>query len=86
MILTMSMRLIKSQSKLVQPNQNIINGNLKSSQNDVQDEPYNTINDDMKVEMTGPNEEYEDYIEPEEVKLSDDISIYYQIIYLYTIR
>ena len=72
----MSMRLTKRQLKLMEPNQNTINGNLKSSQNDVQDDPNDTINDDMKVEMTEPTnyEEYENYFEPVEVKQSDDIS------------
>ena len=76
MIPAMSMRLTKRQLKLMEPNQNTINGNLKSSQNDVQDDPNDTINDNMKVEMTEPTnyEEYEDYFEPVEVKQSDDVS------------
>ena len=62
MILAMSMRFTKSQLKLLEPNQNTINGNLKSSQNDIQDDPHYTINDGMKDEMTEPTnyEEYED--------------------------
>ena len=50
----------------MEPNQNTINGNLKSSQNEVQDDPNDTINDDRKVEMTEPTnyEEYENYFEP----------------------
>ena len=38
----------------MEPSQNIINGNLKRSQNDVKDDQDDTINDDMKVEMTEP--------------------------------
>ena len=42
MILTMSMRLKKTQLKLMEPNQNTINGSLKGSQNDVQNDPHDT--------------------------------------------
>ena len=51
MILTMSMRLRKSNLKLTEPNQNTINRTLKSLQNDVKDDPCVTINDDIEVEM-----------------------------------
>ena len=66
MIMTMPVRLTKSQLKLREPNQNAIKCNLKSSQNDVRADFHVTINDDMEVEMTEPTnyEEYEDYVEP----------------------
>ena len=35
----------------MEPSQNIINGNLKSSQNDVKDDLHDTINTDMKVKV-----------------------------------
>ena len=77
MIITMSMRLTKSKLKLTAPNQNTINGNLKSSQNDVEDDLHDTNNDDMEVEMTyllTNYKEYLDYVEPVETKQSDDIT------------
>ena len=38
----------------MEPNQNIIKGNLKSSQNDIMDDFPDTINDDIEIEMTEP--------------------------------
>ena len=72
MIISMSIRLTKSQFKLTEPNQNTINGNLKSSHYDVKDDLHDTINDDM--DDMKEYKEYEDYVEPVKVKQSDDLS------------
>ena len=53
MLLYMSMKLTKGHLKLTEPN-NKNDGYLKIFQNDVKDDPHDTINDDMKVKMTEP--------------------------------
>jgi hypothetical protein len=60
----------------MKPNQNIINGNLKNSQTNVKDDLHDSIIDDMKVDMNEHSyyKEYEDYLEPVDIKQLNYIS------------